>query len=143
MASWFTAEKLSAIIRILSLIAAMMSGVQAVQGYQIVANRPAGVAGATADQIAPIGGNAILAGLFAIAASNKSAITKLLTALGLQSTATQIVGDVIDAGRLNNLRVSFRLAKTELERKPIRDAARIVADEIFDEHFPTSAEVVK
>jgi len=133
---WFTVDKVSRILRIISLLAAVWSGNQAVQGYNVVRSRPDGVASASAGDVEQVGGNAAFAGLLAFVAANKKMIDGLLGTLGVPETATKIIGDVIDAGRMNQLRVSFNLAKSEPERKPIRDAARIVADEIFDENFP-------
>jgi len=133
---WFTVEKLSRILRIISLLAAVWSGNQAVRGYEVVRSRDDGIASASAEDVSQVGGNAAFAGLLAFIAANKKLIDGLLGTLGVPETATKIIGDVIDAGRMNQLRVSFNLAKSEPERKPIRDAARIVADEIFDENFP-------
>lgn len=136
MSTWFTVEKMSAVLRVLSLLIALWSGSQAVQGYQVVVSRPDGVASASGEDAKAIGGNVGLSALLAFVAANKKVIESILTTLGVPATAGRIIGDVIDAGRLNNLRLSFDLAKSEPERQPIRDAARIVVNEIFDEHFP-------
>lgn len=144
MASWFTAEKLSALIRILSLIFALMSGVQAVQGYQIVANRPAGVAGATADQIAPIGGNAVLTMLLGLVVANKKLITDFLKGRGVPSAITDGVSVAVDFARLNDLWHAYKDAKNDEQRAAIRAAAKLISDSVFDDHFsPAAAEVVK
>jgi hypothetical protein len=140
---WFTVEKISRILRIISLLAAVWSGNQAVQGYNVVRSRTDGIASASAADVEQVGGNAAFAGLLAFVAANKKMIDGLLGTLGVPETATKIIGDVIDAGRMNQLRDSFNKAQSEPERKLIRDAARIVADEIFDENFPPAAGAAK
>jgi len=140
---WFTVEKLSRILRIISLLAAVWSGNQAVQGYEVVRSRDDGIASVSTEDVQQVGGNVMFAGLLAFVAANKKLIDGLLGTLGVPENATKILGDVIDAGRMNQLRDSFNRAQSEPERALIRDAARIVANEIFDENFPPSAEAAK
>lgn len=136
MSAWFTVERISAVLRIVSMLAALWSGGQAVQGYHVVASRPDGVASASADDVKAVSGNAGLAALLGIVAANKKLIESLLKSLGVPDSANRVIGDVIDAGRLNNLRASFHLATTKAERDGIRSTASLVADEMFDSWFP-------
>ena len=140
---WFTVEKLSRVLRLISLLASFWLGSQTVQGYQAVKARPDGIASVSAGDVEQVGGNAMLTGILAFLGAKRGPISSLLSSLGVPDNATRIIGDVIDAGRMNQLRDSFNRAQSEPERKLIRDAARIVADEIFDENFPPSAEGAK
>lgn len=133
---WFNVERISAFLRLVSLIAALWSGGQAVQGYQVVASRPDGVASATGDDASLVGGNVALTGLLATLAMYRPAIAKLLTTLGVPDGATGLLGGVIDVGRLTQYWQLYSRAVSKAERDSLRTAASRVNDELFDTLFP-------
>lgn len=136
MSQLFTVDRVTQFLRIAFALIALFTGAQAYEGAQLVKSREDGIASATSEDAKTVGGNAAVTAALAFMAANKKMIETALKALGVPDGATKIIGDVIDAGRLNNLRQSFHLATTKSERDGIRATASLVADEMFDGWFP-------